>query len=54
MLGGANVAAAIALAQAGNPAAGAGQRFRVIVSGGVASLDDVRRVKAAEAADLKG
>lgn len=53
MLSGVNVAAAVALARAGNPP-GAARRFQVIVSGGAAGLEDVNRVKAAEAEGLAG
>jgi phosphoribosylformimino-5-aminoimidazole carboxamide ribotide isomerase len=50
MLSGINLASAVALAEAGNPA----QRFKVIVSGGVASLADVEAVKANEDRGLEG
>ncbi len=48
MLSGVNLAASIALAQAGQGS------YKVIVSGGVADLEDVRRVKAAENEGLEG
>jgi len=54
MLQGVNLEASIALAEAGrNPEKGK-QQFKVIVSGGVAGLEDVRRVKAAEDKGLEG
>jgi phosphoribosylformimino-5-aminoimidazole carboxamide ribotide isomerase len=52
MLTGVNVEATVALAQAGNP--GTGRRFTVIASGGVANLDDVRRLKAVEHEGIEG
>jgi phosphoribosylformimino-5-aminoimidazole carboxamide ribotide isomerase len=53
-LRGVNLEASIALAEAGlNPEKGK-QQFKVIVSGGVASIDDVKQVKAAEAKGLEG
>lgn len=54
MLKGANVEAAVALAQAGNENAGAGRRLKVIVSGGVAGIEDVKRVKEHEDQDIEG
>ncbi|MCG3209901.1 MAG: 1-(5-phosphoribosyl)-5-[(5-phosphoribosylamino)methylideneamino] imidazole-4-carboxamide isomerase [Anaerolineae bacterium] len=54
MLQGVNLAAAVALAEAGNAAQNPAQRFKVIVSGGVAGLDDVHAVKASEAKGLEG
>jgi phosphoribosylformimino-5-aminoimidazole carboxamide ribotide isomerase len=54
MLTGANVAAALALAQAGNEHAGSGRRLKVIVSGGVAGIEDVKRAKAHEEQDIEG
>lgn len=53
MLTGLNIEATVALAQAGNPP-DAEHRFTVIASGGVASLDDVRRVKAVEDEGVEG
>jgi phosphoribosylformimino-5-aminoimidazole carboxamide ribotide isomerase len=53
MLTGVNVADTVALARAGNPP-GAAHRFQVIASGGVADIEDVKRVKAAEAEGLEG
>ncbi len=52
MLSGVNLEAAVALAQTGRPAAGPG--FKVIVSGGVGGIEDVRRVKAVEAEGIEG
>jgi len=54
MLTGANVDAAVALAEAGNASAKSGNQFKVIVSGGVASIDDVKRVKAQTHKGLEG
>ncbi len=54
MLSGVNLEASVALAEAGNASAESGQRFKVIVSGGVAGLDDIRRVKAEEDKGLEG
>ncbi len=53
MLTGPNIEATVALAQAGNPP-DAAHRFKVIASGGVADLDDVRRVKAVETEGIEG
>jgi phosphoribosylformimino-5-aminoimidazole carboxamide ribotide isomerase len=53
MLQGVNLTDSIALAEAGGGARG--QRgFKVIVSGGVAGIEDVKRVKAAEDKGLEG
>lgn len=54
MLHGANVAGSVELARAARQTASGQQPFTVIVSGGVASLEDVRRVKAAESEGLEG
>jgi phosphoribosylformimino-5-aminoimidazole carboxamide ribotide isomerase len=54
MLLGANIAAAVELAQAGRRPGSEQPPFKVIVSGGVASLEDIRQIKAAEAAGLEG
>jgi phosphoribosylformimino-5-aminoimidazole carboxamide ribotide isomerase len=54
MLSGVNVAASVALARAGNPEPGSGRRFKVIVSGGVASIEDVKKVKVVEAEGIEG
>jgi phosphoribosylformimino-5-aminoimidazole carboxamide ribotide isomerase len=54
MLHGANVAGSVELAQAGRRSGSGQQPFTVIVSGGVAGLEDVRRVKAAESEGLEG
>ncbi len=52
MLSGANVEAAVALARAGNR--DSERRFNVIVAGGVAGIEDVKRAKAAEDQDIEG
>jgi phosphoribosylformimino-5-aminoimidazole carboxamide ribotide isomerase len=54
MLSGVDVAAAVALARVGNPEPGSGRRFKVIVSGGVASIEDVKKVKAVETEGIEG
>jgi phosphoribosylformimino-5-aminoimidazole carboxamide ribotide isomerase len=54
MLQGVNLEAAVNLAEAGRVSQKAEHHFKVIVSGGVASLEDVRRVKAAEDKGLEG
>ena len=54
MLTGANVDAAVALAEAGNASEKSSNQFKVIVSGGVASIDDVKRVKAQAHKGLEG
>ncbi|MCB0213429.1 MAG: 1-(5-phosphoribosyl)-5-[(5-phosphoribosylamino)methylideneamino]imidazole-4-carboxamide isomerase [Anaerolineae bacterium] len=48
MLQGVNLEATVALTEAAEQTEGTHNRFKVIVSGGVASLEDVKRVKAAE------
>ncbi|MCB0195536.1 MAG: 1-(5-phosphoribosyl)-5-[(5-phosphoribosylamino)methylideneamino]imidazole-4-carboxamide isomerase [Anaerolineae bacterium] len=48
MLQGVNLEATVALTEAAKQTEGTHNHFKVIVSGGVASLDDVKRVKAAE------
>jgi phosphoribosylformimino-5-aminoimidazole carboxamide ribotide isomerase len=53
MLSGINLEATVALARAGNSAE-AERRFKVIASGGVAGLEDVRRVKAVEHEGIEG
>lgn len=53
MLNGVNLEAALALAQAGAPSNGK-VGFQVIVSGGVASIEDVKRVKAVEDEAIEG
>ncbi|MBN1993898.1 MAG: 1-(5-phosphoribosyl)-5-[(5-phosphoribosylamino)methylideneamino]imidazole-4-carboxamide isomerase [Anaerolineae bacterium] len=53
MLTGANVEASVALARAGNLDS-SGRRFEVIVSGGVAGIEDVKKVKAAENEGIEG
>jgi phosphoribosylformimino-5-aminoimidazole carboxamide ribotide isomerase len=54
MLTGVNVEATVALARAGNPAPDSKRRFRVIASGGVASLEDIKRLKAVEHEGIEG
>jgi phosphoribosylformimino-5-aminoimidazole carboxamide ribotide isomerase len=53
MLNGVNLEAALALARAGAPSNGKAG-FQVIVSGGVASIEDVKRVKAVEHEAIEG
>lgn len=52
MLGGVSVEAAVELARSGQSESRPG--FQVIVSGGVADLEDVRRVKAVESEGIEG
>lgn len=52
-LEGVNLEAAVELARAGR-SSGATHGFKVIVSGGVAGINDVKRVKAAEAEGIEG
>ena len=54
MLTGVNLEDSIALAQAGLNPTGDKPPFKVIVSGGVADINDVKRVKAAEREGLEG
>jgi phosphoribosylformimino-5-aminoimidazole carboxamide ribotide isomerase len=54
MLSGVNVEATVALARAGNPDPGVKRRFQVIASGGVASLEDIKRLKAVEQEGIEG
>jgi phosphoribosylformimino-5-aminoimidazole carboxamide ribotide isomerase len=54
MLSGVNLESTVALAQAGAASENPAHHFKVILSGGVASLDDVRRVKAEEAMGIEG
>jgi len=54
MLSGVNLEASVALAQAGISADQSASRFKVIVSGGVAGIEDVRQVKANEDKGLEG
>jgi phosphoribosylformimino-5-aminoimidazole carboxamide ribotide isomerase len=54
MLSGVNVEATVALARAGNPSPGSKRRFQVIASGGVAGLEDVKRIKAVENEGIEG
>jgi phosphoribosylformimino-5-aminoimidazole carboxamide ribotide isomerase len=54
MLKGVNLAAALALAAAGQKSSTQESHFKVIVSGGVAGLDDVKQVKAAEDYGIEG
>jgi phosphoribosylformimino-5-aminoimidazole carboxamide ribotide isomerase len=53
MLTGANIEATVELARAGNPPE-AHHRFQVIVSGGVANLEDIQRAKAVESEGIEG
>lgn len=50
MLNGVNVEATVALARAGKPA----QSFQVIASGGVAEIEDIKRLKAVEHEGIEG
>ena len=54
MLTGVNVEATVALARAGNADPQVGRRFQVIASGGVASIEDIKRVKAVEHEGIEG
>jgi phosphoribosylformimino-5-aminoimidazole carboxamide ribotide isomerase len=54
MLTGVNLEAALALVEAGRKSSDQENHFRVILSGGVASLDDVQRAKAAEGQGVEG
>jgi phosphoribosylformimino-5-aminoimidazole carboxamide ribotide isomerase len=54
MLCGANVAASVALVRAGNPDPAAKRRFDVMVSGGVAAIDDVKKIKAVADEGIEG
>ena len=54
MLTGVNVEATVALARAGNPDPDSKRRFQVIASGGVASIEDIERIKAAEHEGIEG
>ncbi|MEW5960838.1 MAG: 1-(5-phosphoribosyl)-5-[(5-phosphoribosylamino)methylideneamino]imidazole-4-carboxamide isomerase [Chloroflexota bacterium] len=54
MLSGVNIEATVALARAGHPGPDARRRFRVIASGGVAGLEDVKRLKAVEHEGIEG
>jgi phosphoribosylformimino-5-aminoimidazole carboxamide ribotide isomerase len=54
MLQGVNLEAAVALAQAGSSSDKQKHRFKVIVSGGVSGIDDVRLVKAEEDKGIEG
>jgi phosphoribosylformimino-5-aminoimidazole carboxamide ribotide isomerase len=53
-LRGVNVEAAVALARAGQPEPGSSRRFHIIVSGGVAGLEDVKKVKVAANEGIEG
>jgi phosphoribosylformimino-5-aminoimidazole carboxamide ribotide isomerase len=53
MLSGVNIEATVALAQAGNSVSPP-RRLRVIASGGVAGLEDIKRLKAVEPAGIEG
>ncbi len=54
MLGGVNLEAALTLARAGRASAESKRGFKVIISGGVASLEDVKRIKAVEEEGIEG
>jgi phosphoribosylformimino-5-aminoimidazole carboxamide ribotide isomerase len=54
MLTGVNIEATVALARAGNPDPQTRRRFQVIASGGVASIEDVKRIKAVEHEGIEG
>ena len=54
MLTGANIEASVALARAGNPDPKANRRFDVVISGGVATLEDVRKIKAVVNEGIEG
>jgi phosphoribosylformimino-5-aminoimidazole carboxamide ribotide isomerase len=54
MLSGVDVEGTVALARAGHPDPDSGRRFQVIASGGVASLEDVKRIKAVEHEGVEG
>lgn len=53
MLSGVNVEATVALAQAGN-SVNSNRGFKVIASGGVAGLEDIKRLKAVEGEGIEG
>jgi phosphoribosylformimino-5-aminoimidazole carboxamide ribotide isomerase len=53
-LSGVNVEAAVGLARAGQPEPGSNRRFHVIVSGGVAGLEDVKKIKAVTDEGIEG
>ena len=54
LLTGANVEASVALARAGNPDPGAKRRFEVMVSGGVATIEDIKKIKAVAHEGIEG
>jgi len=54
MLSGVNLEASIELARAGQQSDNPDHHFKVIVSGGVASIEDVKNVKAKESEGLEG
>jgi phosphoribosylformimino-5-aminoimidazole carboxamide ribotide isomerase len=54
MLSGVNVETTVALARAGRPDSNSKRGFRVIASGGVAGLEDVRQIKAVEDEGIEG
>ncbi len=54
MLAGANVEASVALARAGNPGSPAKRRFEVVVSGGVATIEDINNIKAVAYEGIEG
>jgi phosphoribosylformimino-5-aminoimidazole carboxamide ribotide isomerase len=54
MLTGVNLEAALALVEAGQKAGSPESQFKVILSGGVAGIEDVKRAKAAEGRGVEG
>jgi phosphoribosylformimino-5-aminoimidazole carboxamide ribotide isomerase len=54
LLTGTNLEASVALARAGNPVAGTKRRFEVVVSGGVGSIEDVKKIKAVADEGIEG
>ncbi len=54
MLSGANIEAAVTLAQAGNRDKDPDHHFKVTIAGGVAGIEDIKRAKAVEDQDIEG
>jgi phosphoribosylformimino-5-aminoimidazole carboxamide ribotide isomerase len=54
MLTGANIKSSVALARAGNPDPKTNRRFDVVISGGVATLEDIRKIKAVVNEGIEG
>jgi phosphoribosylformimino-5-aminoimidazole carboxamide ribotide isomerase len=54
MLAGVDIEGTVALARAGQAATEVERRFQVIASGGVASLEDIKRIKAVEQEGIEG